>query len=169
MVLVCPDAFTEHERSSLLPVAQSIAEQPADLPPIGVRIGGVQSLPHLCVSLRLVKQVHHPVPHRVHDDVCSFAFEEGEHVEVAVSFGELRPKLSCDANHRLHPQSVKLDLAKPLATAAQRLGKSTAVKVLANFTEGIQRAFQRIPVAQCRCKPSRRTLLNLKYRSVAQQ
>src|SRR5271169_7125123 len=107
-----------------------------------------------------MEQVHHPVPHRVHDAVCPFAFEEGEHVEVAVSFGELRPKLSCNANYRLYPQSVKLDLAKPLATTAQRLGISPTGEVFANFTEGIQRVFQRLPTGHCGCKPLRRMLQN---------
>src|SRR5208337_1892240 len=96
-------------------------------------------------------------------------FEEGEHVEVAVSFGELSPKLSCNVNHRLNPQSVKLNLTKPVPTTPQGLGISSTVEVFANFTKGIQRVVQRLPASDGRCKPSRRTLQNLKYRPVAQQ
>ena len=46
--------------------------------------------------------------------------QEGEHVEVAVALGGLRPEFAGDLHDRLHPEAVDLDAVEAVAHVVQR-------------------------------------------------
>src|SRR4051794_16329369 len=55
---------------------------------------------------RLVDEVIRPGRHRLYDHLRAFLLEETEHVEVAVSFGRLRPEFAGDLNDWTHAQAI---------------------------------------------------------------
>ena len=61
--------------------------------------------------------------------------EEGEHVEVAVTLGGLRPELTGDLDDRLHAQAVDLDGVDAVAAGVERIHILLAVEVVADLAE----------------------------------
>src|SRR5262245_42358069 len=78
-------------------------------------------------------QVHDPGPDRLDHDLRALAFEEAEHVEVAVAFGSLREELARHFDDGLHAQAVDLDLGEPLAGGLERVGVFPAEELIEEF------------------------------------
>ena len=64
--------------------------------------------------------VHDPGADRLHDNLRAFALQEGEHVEVAVAFGGLRPEFAGDLHDWLHAEAIDLDLIEAVADVVKR-------------------------------------------------
>ena len=61
------------------------------------------------MGVGLMQEIGDPGTDRFHADVGAFLLQEIKHVEVAVTFGELCPKLTRDFHHRLYARAIYFD------------------------------------------------------------
>ena len=91
------------------------------LVPLWIPVWAVDRPLRLRVSLGLVHQIRDPGRDRFHHHLRTFAFQELEHMEVAVAFGDLCPEFPSDLHHRLHFGAVNLDLVHLLGSGIERI------------------------------------------------
>jgi hypothetical protein len=91
----------------------------------------------------------------------AFAFEEAEHIEVAVAFGELRPELADDLDHGLHTRVIDLDFTQAAARLPHLADELRAVEMIQNLARCVEKAQQLRSAPQRRGQPGRHTFQNL--------
>ncbi len=72
--------------------------------------------------LGLVDHVHDPGGDRLDEHLRALPLEEGEHVEVAVALGGLRPELAGDLDDRLHAEPVDRNLIEAVRAPVRARG-----------------------------------------------
>ena len=114
------------------------------------------SLAHVRPSL--IHQIGNPAADCFHIHLGAFLLQKGKHVEVAVAFGKLCPKLTRDLDDGLHARVVHFDLAQALTGEAHRCEELLAVKVIENLTQRVADSLESVVLRQAARNPSRRTL-----------
>src|ERR1035437_4025089 len=91
----------------------------------------------------------------------AFAFKKAEHIEVAVAFGELRPKLADNLRHRLDASVIDLDLTKAPARLPHLAYEFRAVEMIQDLARGVEKARELGGAPQRRGQPARRAFQKL--------
>ncbi len=122
----------------------------------------------LGMCLGLVHQVRYPRCDRLNQNLRAFALKEIEHVEVAVTFGELRPELARDLYHRLHLGAIHLNRVKFLAGSGQGVEIVIAPEVLVHLAKNVEGIAENLVALKLGFCPIGRGLLNFERVTVFQ-
>ena len=104
-----PHLLSHADSPQLLAQSDVVSKLFLEFVPLGIFIRLVHRPLRLGMSFSLIHQVRHPGCDRFNDHLRSFAFQELEHVEVAVALGDLRPEFTRDLYYGLHAQAVHFD------------------------------------------------------------
>src|ERR1700691_3434915 len=105
-----PCLLSEADTPKLLMQSNIVGEILLELIPLRIAMWAGNRPFRNRMRLGLVHQVSHPSRNRLHDHLRTFAFEEIEHVEVAITLGDLGPELARNLHHRLHLGAVNFNL-----------------------------------------------------------
>ncbi len=95
--------------------------------------------------------------------------QEGEHVEVAIAFGGLRPELAGDLDDRLHAQAVDLDGVDAVAAGMQRIDVFLAIEIVSDLAQGAADARDFLVLFKIRLGPRWRGIHDVPALAVAQR
>src|ERR671919_329112 len=84
---------------------------------------------------RLIQEITGPGGNRLANDLGALAIQEGEHIEVAIALGSLRPELAGDLADGLHAQVIDLDRVQSLEAPAQAIDEMVAPQLAQEFPE----------------------------------
>ena len=109
MVEEVPHALTCANSPQFFAQSDVVRKVLLELIPLGIPMRAIHRPLRNGVSFRLVHQIRDPGCDWLNQHLCAFALQEVEHVEVAVTLGDLRPELAGDLHHRLHAGAVHFD------------------------------------------------------------
>ena len=121
LVIFAPeDRFGQFQLGELLAVADLDLGALVDPPERRQHRAFLKSLAVTVLLHHLVDHVHDPGADRLHQDLRALPLQEGEHVEVAVALGGLRPEFAGDLDDGLHAEAVHLISLKRSRHARER-------------------------------------------------
>src|ERR1700733_9588899 len=94
------------ESSSLLEYLEVVRETLFQLVPLRIAVGCFRARSRPGPFFGHIHHVSDPGCDRFDQHLCTLFLKEGKHVEVAIAFSSLCPKLACNLDDRLHPQAV---------------------------------------------------------------
>ena len=138
-IQIAPQRFAQAQQRPLAAILPQVGQPLARLPPAGFGVGIVEALPGFHADAGLAQQIADPAANRIHMHLRAFAFEKAEHVEVAVTLGELRPELADDFDHRFDAGVIDLDLIQATARLLHLDGKLRAVEMIQNLARCVEK------------------------------
>ena len=91
----------------------------------------------------------------------ALAFEEAEHIKIAVALGELRPEFADNFDHRLDARVIDLNFLNAQARLPHLGDKLRAVEMIDDLARDVEKACEPRGVPQRRGQPARRAFQNL--------
>ena len=102
MVKEIPHLLAHSDSHQFLSQSEVVGELFFQLPPLRIAIWTIRRPLSFRMCLRLVHQIRDPGRDWFYHHLGPFAFQEFEHVEVAIAFGDLGPEFAGDFHDRLH-------------------------------------------------------------------
>ena len=169
VVEVVPQRLAHADQRELLPQGHLIGELLLQFPPFRMLVRARHRPLGFGMGLALVQQVGDPRGDRLDQHLRALAFEEGEHVEVAVAFGRLGPEFAGDLDDGLDAGAVHFNRVQHLPALGQRIDVDIPKLVLADFAERVQRVAQGLARRQAALQPRRGALHDLERGTLAQR
>ena len=133
-----PHLLSHADAPQFLAQADVVSKLFLELVPLWILVRLVHRPLRLGMRFSLIHQVRHPGCDRFNDHLSTLAFQELEHVEVAVAFGDLRPEFTGDLHHRLHPHAVHFNGVHSFSRGVQRLEIVLAPHVLVPLAKHVE-------------------------------
>ena len=141
-MLAVPDAFAQPQQQPLFAKFPLVGQLLLQFPPAGVGIGRIEAFSRFRIGPGLIQEIGDPATDRFHVDLGAFLLQKSKHVEVAVTFGELCPKLTRDLDDGLYARAIYFDLVQTLTGDVHNFEEVLAVEVIQNLAQRVEDIFE---------------------------
>ena len=141
-MLAVPDAFAQPQQQPLFAEFPLVGQFLLQFPLACVRIGGIEAFFCFSMGAGLMQEIGDPATDRFHADVGAFLLQKSKQVEVAVTFGELCPKLTRDFDNRLYAHAIYFDLVQTPAGDMHNFEEGLGVEVMQNLAHRVEDVFK---------------------------
>src|SRR5438105_1781382 len=115
MVKEIPHLLAHADSHQFLSQTKVVSEMFLNLPPLRIAMWAIRRPLSFRMCLRLVHQIGDPGCDWFHRYLCALAFQEFEHVEIAIAFGDLGPEFAGYLHYRFHLSTIDFNRVHPFA------------------------------------------------------
>src|SRR5437773_10279731 len=163
-----PHLLADTDSPQLLPQADVVSKLLLDLVPRRILVWLIHWPLYFRMGLCLVHEISNPGGDRLNQYLRSLTFEEVEHVEVAVAFGNLGPEFAGDFHRRFHPRAVHFNRIQSFARSSKGLEIIFAPHVLVPLAKYVESIAKNLVALYLRLQPLGRALLDFESFAITQ-